>query len=100
MVFGEVLARHVVDTSPLSIICLRIGWVGAEDHPHSPAHWANWCSQRDVVQMIDRSIQAPDSLRFDIFFVTSNNRWSYRDLEHGRSVLGYVPQDTAEDHRQ
>jgi NAD+ dependent glucose-6-phosphate dehydrogenase len=99
-VFGEVLARHVVDTSPMSIICLRIGWVGAEDHPHAPAHWANWCSQRDVVQMIDRSIEAPDNLRFDIFFVTSNNKWGYRDLEHARNVLGYVPQDNAEDHRQ
>jgi nucleoside-diphosphate-sugar epimerase len=99
-VFGEVLARHFVDTSPLSAICLRIGWVGEEDRPSSPAHWANWCSQRDIVQMIDRSIQAPASLRYDIFFVTSNNRWSYRDLEHARSVLGYVPQDTAEDHRQ
>jgi nucleoside-diphosphate-sugar epimerase len=99
-VFGEVLARHFVDTSPLSIICLRIGWVGAEDRPHTPAHWANWCSQRDIVQMIERSIEAPASLRYDIFFVTSNNRWSYRDLEHARNVLGYTPQDNAEDYRQ
>lgn len=99
-VFGEVLARHFVDTSPMSVICLRIGWVGEQDRPSAPAHWANWCSQRDIVQMIDRSIQAPANLRYDIFFVTSNNRWSYRDLEHARSVLGYAPQDNAEDHRQ
>lgn len=98
-VFGEVLARHFVDTSPLSIVCLRIGWVGEVDRPQEPAHWANWCSQRDIVQMIDRCIQAPPSLRYDIFFVTSNNRWSYRDLEHAHNVVGYVPQDTAEDHR-
>jgi nucleoside-diphosphate-sugar epimerase len=99
-VFGEVLARHYVDTSPLSIICLRIGYVGAEDRPSSPAHWANWCSQRDVVQMIERSIEAPASLRYDIFFVTSNNRWSYRDLEHARNVLGFSPQDNTEDYRR
>lgn len=99
-VFGEVLARHFADTSPMSMICLRIGWVGEKDRPETPAHFANWCSQRDIVQMIDRSIQAPESLRYDIFFVTSNNRWRYRDLEHGRSVLGYVPEDNAEDHRQ
>lgn len=99
-VFGEVLARHFVDTSSLSIICLRIGWVGAEDHPHNFAQYANWCSQRDIVQMIDRCIEAPLSLRYDIFFVTSNNRWSYRDLQHGRQAVGYVPQDNAEDYRR
>jgi hypothetical protein len=98
-VFGEVLARHFVDTTPLSIICLRIGWVGEADRPSAAAQWVNWCSQRDIVQAIDLSIAAPLSLRYDIFFVTSNNRWGYRDLEHARQVLGYVPQDSAEEHR-
>jgi nucleoside-diphosphate-sugar epimerase len=98
-VFGEVLARHFVDTSPLSIICLRIGWVGEADRPQNAAHFANWCSQRDVVQMIERTIDAPPNLRYDIFFVTSKNRWSYRDLEHARQVIGYAPQDNAEDYR-
>lgn len=99
-VFGEVLARHFVDTTPMSIICLRIGWVGEADRPSAPSHYANWCSQRDIVQVIDRSIEASPNLRYDIFFVTSNNRWGYRDLEHTRQVLGYVPQDSAEEHRQ
>lgn len=98
-VWGEVLARHYVDTTELSIICLRIGWVSAEDKPVQPVQFANWCSRRDVVQMIDRCIQAPSDLRYDIFFVTSENRWSYRDLGHARQVVGYVPQDRAEDHR-
>jgi nucleoside-diphosphate-sugar epimerase len=99
-VFGEALARYYADTSPLSIICLRIGYVNEVDRPSAPAHMANWCSQRDIVQVIDLSIAAPASLRYDIFFVTSNNRWSYRDLEHTRHVLGYVPQDHAENYRQ
>ena len=99
-VFGEVLARHYVDTTPMSILCLRIGWVSAADRPSAPSSFANWCSRRDIVQVIDRSIEAPPSLRYDIFFVTSNNRWGYRDLEHTRKVLGYVPQDNAEDYRQ
>lgn len=99
-VFGEALGRYYADHSPMSVICLRIGWVGEEDAPHMPAHWANWCSQRDIVQMIDLSIGAPASLKFDIFFATSENRWGYRDLEHARQVLGYAPQDRAEDHRK
>jgi nucleoside-diphosphate-sugar epimerase len=98
-VWGEVLARHYADTTPLSLICLRIGWVSETDRPSAPAHFANWCSRRDVVQMIDRCIQAPLSLRYDIFFVTSHNRWGYRDLGHAKDGVGYVPQDHAEDFR-
>jgi nucleoside-diphosphate-sugar epimerase len=43
--------------------------------------------------------QAPPTLRFDIFFAVSDNRWGYRDLEHARAVLGFEPRDRAEDHR-
>ncbi len=49
--------------------------------------------------MIERCIAAPESLRFDVFFVVSDNKWSYRDLSHARIVVGYVPADGAEDHR-
>lgn len=98
-VWGEVLARHYADSCQISMLCLRIGWVCKEDRPSAPAHFANWCSQRDIAQMIDRCIQAPLTLRYDIFFVTSNNRWSYRDLGHAKHVLGYVPEDSAEDYR-
>jgi nucleoside-diphosphate-sugar epimerase len=98
-VFGEALARHFADTSDMSMICLRIGAVTPEDRPTTPRHFAVWCSQRDIVQMIERCIEAPPSLRFDVFFVTSDNRWSYRDLDHPRSMVGYQPRDRAEDHR-
>jgi nucleoside-diphosphate-sugar epimerase len=97
--WGEALARHFVDTSDLSILCLRLGSVNAEDRPRNAREFSVWCSQRDIVQMIERCIEAPDSLRFDIFYVLSNNRWGYRDLEHARQVVGFVPQDAAEEHR-
>jgi nucleoside-diphosphate-sugar epimerase len=98
-VWGEVLARHYVDTSPLSIVCLRIGYVNRADRPSEPVHFANWCSQRDIVQAIERAIEAPPDLRYGVFFVTSRNKWSYRDLEHTRAALGFEPQDAAEDYR-
>ena len=98
-VWGEALARHSTDTSELSILCLRLGAVNAEDRPRHARDFSVWCSQRDIVQMIERCIDAPDNLRFDIFYVLSNNRWGYRDLEHARQVLGLVPQDAAEEHR-
>ncbi len=57
-----------------------------------------WCSHRDAGQMVERCIEAPLGLKFDIFNVISNNRWSVRDLSHAREVVGYEPMDSAEDH--
>lgn len=98
-VWGEALARYYSDVHGLSAICLRIGNVTAADRPRTPRDFAVWCSQRDVVRMIELAIAAPDTLRFDVFFVNSRNRWGYRDLEHARAVLGFEPLDAAEDHR-
>lgn len=98
-VWGEALARHYSDTYGISTICLRVGAVNREDRPTTTRHFSVWCSQRDVAQMIERSIAAPDSVRFDVLYVVSDNKWSYRDLEHARAVLGYAPEDRAEDYR-
>lgn len=98
-VWGETLARYFTDSSDLSILCLRIGLVNREDRPLVPRHFSVWCSQQDIAQMVERCISAPDDLRYDIFFVTSDNRWGYRDLDHARAVVGFEPQAKAEDYR-
>jgi nucleoside-diphosphate-sugar epimerase len=97
--WGESLARHFADTSDLSMICLRFGVVNLADRPTDTRHFPIWCSQRDAAQIVERCIEAPDNLKFDIFFVTSNNRWGYRDLSHAREGVGYEPQDAAENYR-
>ena len=97
--WGEALARQYSDAHGLSVICLRIGRVRAEDRPMEPREFAVWCSRRDVARMIDRCLAAPATLRFDIFFVASRNRWGYRDIDHARRTVGFEPVDAAEDHR-
>ena len=97
--WGEAAARQYVDSSSLSILCLRIGHVTEEDRPLSVRDYSVWCSQRDIAQMIARCVEAPAVLRYDIFFVVSDNKWGYRDLSHARQVLGFVPQDSAEAYR-
>lgn len=99
-IWGEALGRHFSDTSDLSILCLRIGAVNAEDRPLETRQYAVWCSQRDIAQMIDLCIEPPPELRYDVFYVVSNNKWGYRDLSHARDVLGFDPQDAAEEHRR
>ena len=98
-VWGEALARVYSDTHGMSMICLRIGRVRAEDKPMAPREFSVWCSLRDIVRMLEACIEAPARVRFDVFYVVSANRWSYRDLEHARAVLGWTPLDRAEDHR-
>src|SRR5262245_26213386 len=81
-VWGEALGRHYADAHGLSVICVRIGRVRREDRPEGPREFAVWCSQRDIASFLARCIAAPPTIRFDTFFVTSNNRRGYRDLSH------------------
>src|SRR5512132_645722 len=98
-VWGEALGRQFADTHGLSVICVRIGRVHAEDRPMSPRDFSVWCSQRDIVRLLERCLDAPATLRYDLVFGNSRNKWGYRDLEHTREVLGWEPVDAAEDHR-
>lgn len=98
-VWGEALARHYSDAHGLSAICLRIGHVVAEDRPLTVRDFSVWCSRRDIARGIERAIEAPESVRFAIVFITSRNRWSYRDLGPSKAAIGFDPLDAAEDHR-
>lgn len=95
-VFGEALAYRYAHEADMSCIVLRIGWVVEEDRPRPPGGQMLWCSQRDCVQLVERCVNAPDDLHFDIFFVQSDNADNLVDIQHARDVLGYTPQDRAE----
>ena len=96
-VWGEALGRHFTDEFGISVICVRIGAVRRPDRPTSIRENAIWLSYRDISQMLQKCIDAPDSVKYDIFFAVSNNRWNYRDLSHPKEVIGFEPQDSAED---
>jgi uronate dehydrogenase len=98
-IWGEALGRQFSDTHEMSVLCVRIGRVHAEDRPMAARDFSVWCSQRDIARLIERCIEAPEALRYDIFFCTSRLKWGYRDLEHPRAVLGWEPVDDAESHR-
>ncbi len=97
-VFGEALAYRYSFEPGMSCIVLRIGWVVEEDRPRIPGGRLLWCSQRDCAQLVERCVTAPDDLHFDIFFVQSNNADNLVDIQHARDVLGYTPQDRAEEY--
>ena len=94
--FGEALGRHYADSFGLSVICLRIGRVLDGDAPRDPREAAVFLSHRDAVQAVERCIDAPDDLSFAIRFAVSDNRGRFRDLEHARRTIGFVPRDGAD----
>ncbi len=95
-VWGEALARHFADTTDTRFVNVRIGYVNAEDAPQTDRQRAVWCSQRDVVSALESAALAPFGERCATFFAGSANRYGYRDLEHGRRLFGFTPQDGAD----
>ena len=95
-VWGEALAQHFADTTQTSFVSIRIGYVNAEDRPTNARQRSVWCSQRDVVSAIEAAVAAPAPLHCETFFANSDNRYGYRDLDHGKALLGYQPADSAE----
>lgn len=92
-VYGEALAHYYAHVHGLSCIVLRVGWVTADNRLPRPAARALWCSQRDCVQLVERAINAPADLHYDVFFVQSANTYNLVDIQHARAVLGYAPED-------
>ena len=71
-VWGEALARHFSDAYNMSMLCVRIGSVTEADKPSDPRQKSIYLSHKDVCQILQLSIDAPDELKFDVFLATSN----------------------------
>jgi nucleoside-diphosphate-sugar epimerase len=95
--WGEALGRTYSEVHGISVLCIRLGRVVAEDQPRDARHAAVFLSLRDAAQIVERCVEAPEDLRFDIFFGVSDNRARFRDISHPREVIGYVPQDGVHD---
>ena len=96
-VWGEALARHFSDEYGMSAISVRIGSVTDGDRPRTVRENAIYLSHRDVATHLKACIDAPESVRCDTFYAVSDNKWNYRDLTHAKEILGWQPQDSADD---
>lgn len=96
-VWGEALARTYSDVHGMSCLCVRIGWVNAEDRPYKPALLPVWCSQRDILDLVERCVLAPDDLRFDLYYGVSDNDYRWVDTEHAKKMVGFQPRDRGEE---
>lgn len=95
-VFGEVLGRLYSDQHGISVLNIRFGAVLADDAPLMRRHYPGYLSHADAVQMVEKCIDAPEAVRYDIFEAISDNRWRWRDITQAQRVLGYEPKGSAD----
>lgn len=95
-VFGEGLGRYYSDRFNISVICFRIGAFQKDDKPSDDFASRLWISWRDGIQGFDRAIGAPETVRFGIFYLVSNNAQNVYDISDTKRVLGYEPQDDSD----
>jgi NAD+ dependent glucose-6-phosphate dehydrogenase len=95
-VWTESLASVYANTHGLSCLCVRIGQV-ERDRPRPPQGADIYCSQRDIVQIFERCVEAPERIKFDIFYGMSNNDYRWVDVDYAQAEVGYQPLDRAED---
>ena len=89
--FGENTGRLFSDKYGMSVLCIRLGAVLASDKPEMVRHFPGYLAQGDAVQMVDKCLSAPDSIRFDIFDAISDNSRRWRDTSHAKELLGWRP---------
>lgn len=89
---GEAMARLYSEKHGSAIV-VRIGRVRAEDKPANAREAAVHFGHRDVAQIFQKCVDAPDTVKWDIFYGVSDNFTRFRDITHSKEVLGYESQD-------
>jgi uronate dehydrogenase len=92
-VFDEAIGRLYAEKFGLEVVCLRIGTFASR--PRNRRHLSTWLSPRDCVELIRRSLEAPDVAFAVVYGVSANTRRFWTD--DASEVLGYRPRDDAED---
>jgi len=94
--FGESLGSYFHDEYGISVVCIRIGWVMEPDDPtFAPSALSLWMSHHDTAKIMEKSIDAPDSVGYAVVYGMSDNTYGIWDLEPGKNIIGYQPNDNA-----
>ena len=98
-IFGESLGRYYSEEYGISVICIRLGTMSVADVPGDDARsFVSWLSRRDLVAMIERCIEI-EGVDYEVLFAASGNKWKIYDTPRAWRVLGFEPQDNAENFR-
>jgi NAD+ dependent glucose-6-phosphate dehydrogenase len=107
--FGEVLGRYYSDKYGMQVACIRIGsitqaddprhesvressgWLNLTDEQKFKRYAATWMSQRDFARLV-RAILARD-VPYAVVYGVGDNLTRFWDLEAGRAIYGFWPED-------
>jgi nucleoside-diphosphate-sugar epimerase len=82
----------------LEVVAIRYGGVRTDDSfPPEPGYHSFFLSRRDCAEVVRRAIEAELPQKFNLVFAVSRNTWRVHDIESARGILGFEPQDDAED---
>jgi nucleoside-diphosphate-sugar epimerase len=95
--FGEACGRYFSDRFGMSVLVIRLGAVLDTDRPKLRRHYPGYLSQHDAVDLIDRCLSAPLSLRYEVFDAISENRWRWRDTSRAKTLFGWQPTGRSDD---
>ncbi|MBI4306153.1 MAG: NAD(P)-dependent oxidoreductase [Chloroflexi bacterium] len=94
--YGEACGRWYSDEHGMSVLVIRLGAVLDTNRPKLIRHFPGYLDHVDAVQMIDKCLSAPMSLKYDIFDAISENSTRWRDTSHAKEVLGWKPTGTSD----
>ena len=89
--FGEHVGRYFSDRHGMQVIVIRLGAVLPDDRPILIRNFPGYLAQADAVQMIDRCLSAPPSIRYGIFDAISENWSRWRSTDPAQEMLGWRP---------
>lgn len=107
--FGEVLGRYYSDKYGMKVACVRIGsitaaddprdesvressgWLGLTDDEKFERYAATWMSQPDFARLVGVILES--AVPYAIVYGVGNNATRFWDLEPGREIFGFWPED-------
>ena len=93
-VFGEALGFSYVQQHELEFVAVRIGNFNRNRNRDQPQH-PHQLSHGDCVRVFERAVIHP-GVKYEIVYGVSDSTWPRYDLDHGRRVIGYDPQDKSD----
>ncbi len=89
--FGEALGYMYSSRFEMEAVSVRIGNFNPDrdlpEHPHQLSHG-------DCVRVFTAAITHP-GVKYEVVFGVSDSDWPMYDVDHGRRVIGYDPQDVS-----
>jgi NAD+ dependent glucose-6-phosphate dehydrogenase len=99
---GERLGKSYSERWGLSVICFRIGYCQREPGNLPGTHmryglWGQqmWLSDGDLCRAFEKALEAPESLRFAVLNLMSDNAGMRWDMAPTAAAIGFVPEDKA-----